>query len=177
MFVCNENLPVGSVIAFAGKIKNKENQQGFETDVAEFGWLVCDGRKVNICDYPQLFCALGFLYGGSEEHGQFNLPDYRGMFLRGIGNDESSLEDREKACAGEADGVGSTQECALQTHKHKYEKPVGATPGNSGNAYAATESELTSEPEKVNNQEVRLSKLETRPVNTFVYYLIKFCIV
>lgn len=40
------------------------------------GWLVCDGRLVNVADYQALFNVVGYSFGGSGT--QFNLPDPAG---------------------------------------------------------------------------------------------------
>ena len=45
------------------------------------GWLECNGRALPIGDYSKLFGRIGHRYGGGPNH--FNLPDYRGEFLRG----------------------------------------------------------------------------------------------
>lgn len=64
--------PVGAVIAFAGdELKNSEV------------WMPCDGRALEKEKYPQLYNVL--VGEGKEE--KFNLPDYRGFFLRGANND------------------------------------------------------------------------------------------
>src|SRR5215475_8539475 len=46
------------------------------------GWILCDGREVKEADYPQLYAAIGDLWGASAP-GKFKLPDLRGSFLRG----------------------------------------------------------------------------------------------
>ncbi|MGX9697259.1 phage tail protein [Janthinobacterium lividum] len=65
--------PVGTVIAFAGATAG--------ATIEAWGWMLCDGRMLDSASYPELYAALGYLYGGSA--GQFQLPDYRGCFLRG----------------------------------------------------------------------------------------------
>lgn len=40
------------------------------------GWLLCDGRLLNISDYTFLFNVIGYKFGGSG--GQFNLPNPAG---------------------------------------------------------------------------------------------------
>jgi microcystin-dependent protein len=40
------------------------------------GWLLCDGRLLNISDYTFLFNVIGYRFGGSG--GQFNLPNPAG---------------------------------------------------------------------------------------------------
>lgn len=54
----------------------------FPGSVAPVGWLICDGTSYLTATYPQLFGVTGYNYGGSL--GNFNVPDYRGMFLNGV---------------------------------------------------------------------------------------------
>ena len=51
---------------------------------APLGWLACDGSSVSTTTYANLFAVIGYVYGGSGAN--FNLPDYRAMFLRGYDN-------------------------------------------------------------------------------------------
>ncbi|OMQ08169.1 tail fiber protein [[Flexibacter] sp. ATCC 35103] len=176
--------PVGSIIAFAGKIAKYSNSDSntnepFTTQPIEaFGWMVCDGSALIASEYPELYATLGDLYGtsGSGNSITFNLPDLRGQFLRGIGEDSASTENRTTAPNGQANGVGSTQTDALQTHVHTYNEPAGAGPGNSGAAFAAIKPDVpTSTPTNESSQPtVKVSQLETRPTNVFVNYLIKY---
>ena len=46
-------------------------------------WLLCDGRSLNTIDYPLLFDAIGYSFGGSG--GSFNLPDPRSRSIGFIG--------------------------------------------------------------------------------------------
>ena len=171
--------PVGSIIAFAGQVEkhSQTNTDQFTTQPIEaFGWMLCDGSELNASEYPELYAGLGDLYGGSESRNTFYLPDLRGQFLRGIGIDDASTEERTAATNGQTNGVGSTQKDALQTHVHTYNEPKGAAPGNSGPAFAAVNPEAltgipTNEPSK---PAVNVSQLETRPTNIFVNYLIKY---
>lgn len=47
------------------------------------GWLLCDGSAINRTTYSNLFAALGIAHGQGDNSTTFNLPDYRGQFLRG----------------------------------------------------------------------------------------------
>ena len=67
----NALIPTGTIVAFGGN-----------TDRVPAGWLPCDGRSVTRAMYPELFDALGTAHGGNGTN--FNLPDYRGRFLRGV---------------------------------------------------------------------------------------------
>jgi microcystin-dependent protein len=48
------------------------------------GWLKCNGAAVSRSTYAVLFAAIGTLYGAGDGTTTFNLPDYRGEFLRGL---------------------------------------------------------------------------------------------
>lgn len=61
----------GEVKAFAG------------TSAPE-GYLICQGQAVSRTTYAELFAVLGTTYGIGDGLTTFNLPDYRGTFLRGL---------------------------------------------------------------------------------------------
>ena len=56
--------------------------QGLYTSLS--GYLLCNGASVSTSTYSQLFAVIGYSYGGSGT--SFNVPDFRGMFLRGNGS-------------------------------------------------------------------------------------------
>jgi microcystin-dependent protein len=60
------------LMPFAGDMKF-----GF-TDFDHIGWLLCDGRTLNVSDYNQLFQIVGYTYGGTVGGATFKLPDMRG---------------------------------------------------------------------------------------------------
>jgi microcystin-dependent protein len=64
--------PPGSIIAFAGSSNSLS------------GYLPCDGQIYNSQNYNALFNAIGTIYGDAG-NGNFCVPDYRGIFLRGLG--------------------------------------------------------------------------------------------
>jgi len=45
------------------------------------GWLLCDGSSVATATYPDLFAAIGYVYGGAGAN--FTLPDLVDVFVRG----------------------------------------------------------------------------------------------
>jgi microcystin-dependent protein len=50
------------------------------------GWLLCDGSTYTISSYTGLFNVIGHQFDSyGEEDLSFNVPDYRGAFLRGTG--------------------------------------------------------------------------------------------
>ena len=184
-------MPVGAVVAFAGTLgppqpngsspQNNCGESGdYSTDPVEaWGWMFCDGRTLSRDRYPELFQVLGYRYGGSDS--DFRIPDYRGYFLRGTdcGRQlDPNRSERKDAAGYSSEQVGSTQEDALQCHRHSYVQPKGETsaqPGSGTAVAAAVPDQCTGYPdEKVCNSGVKTSEEETRPVNIYVNYLIKF---
>jgi microcystin-dependent protein len=113
--------PPGTIIAFGG------------TNIPS-GWLLCDGKAVASGNYPRLFAAVGRNWGsgiaGTAQ--DFNLPDFRGYFLRGVSGGTDRDPDRDGRTAISAGGnvgnqVGSVQNHKLQVHSHKW----GATTSGS----------------------------------------------
>ncbi|MCZ2158818.1 tail fiber protein [Bartonella sp. 220] len=48
------------------------------------GWLLCDGRAYSREAYRDLFLTIGTSWGAGDGVSTFNVPDFRGMFLRGM---------------------------------------------------------------------------------------------
>lgn len=140
--------------------------------IEQQGWMLCDGRKLKASAYPELFAALGYLYGGASD--DFCIPDYRGLFLRG--NDAGSGMDPDAASrvgptgTGTVNGVGSYQCDAMQTHTHTYKAVTLAAVSQSGNAAGQASGDLET---TVPNKPARLTS-ETRPKNLSINYIIKF---
>jgi len=172
-------LPVGSVTAFAGTLGTPDSTNPVEA----WGWMLCDGRTLSSALYPELFAVLGYVYGGSGD--SFNIPDYRGYFLRGVGtgteNDpDIALREKPPGGQGASDGVGSTQSFAMQTHEHTYSSapaPSATSPSGTAAGAPSVASTLTTGgpvPGTGQSGQVMVSQHETRPINVYVNYLIKF---
>ena len=168
-------LPVGTVVAFAGNIASSPTDapSDYTTNIEALGWMLCDGRACEVSKYPELFAVLGYLYGG--ENGQFNIPNYRGLFLRGVDGNTGRDPDASKRTPsknGTKDGVASLQEDALQIHQHSYQL-VSETTGGAENKAAMLVESATNFTTNPLNSEARTSQ-ETRPKNVYVYYIIKY---
>jgi microcystin-dependent protein len=97
-------LPPGVVSAYTGT-------------AAPTGWLLCDGTAVSRSTYSALFAVIGESCGQGDNSTTFNLPDYRGRFLRGV--DGAAGIDLDKATrtamatgGNTANNVGSVQTSA-----------------------------------------------------------------
>ena len=121
-YALNNLIPVGAVLPYP-------------TDTVPAGWLHCNGQSVATADYPALFAKIGYKYGGSGAY--FNLPDYRGEFLRGDDDgagtdpDVSSRTDRGDGTTGGE--VGTKQGSQYGSHTH------GATAGTGGAHFHGTD--------------------------------------
>ena len=54
----------------------------WSSDTIPAGWLICDGRTLNVAQYTPLYTVLGNLYGGDGT--TFVLPDLRDRTVRGL---------------------------------------------------------------------------------------------
>ncbi|OQW90902.1 MAG: hypothetical protein BWK78_05945 [Thiotrichaceae bacterium IS1] len=74
------------------------------------GWLECNGQAINRIDYARLFNKIGTTFGAGDNETTFNLPDLRGVFVRGW----------ERIAGGHDSGrkFGTYQNDQLQTHSH-----------------------------------------------------------
>jgi microcystin-dependent protein len=88
--------PVGSIMAYT-------------MNISPDGWLICDGALLNKFVYSGLFGVIGNTFGGAFSDLSFNLPNYCGAFLRGIGSNHGY--------SGPTD-ISSCQLHATQTHAH-----------------------------------------------------------
>jgi phage-related tail fiber protein len=51
-----------------------------------YGFLVCDGSAISRSTYASLYAVIGTIWGIGDGSTTFNIPDLRGIFLRGIGS-------------------------------------------------------------------------------------------
>ena len=53
-------------------------------------WFLCNGQAISRTEFSQLFAIIGINFGAGDGTTTFNLPDYRGKFLRGLGGNSAS---------------------------------------------------------------------------------------
>ncbi|TGD73520.1 tail fiber protein [Mangrovimicrobium sediminis] len=76
--------PIGSIVAYGADAGSNA------VALAAQGWQACRGRTVAATDFPELFAAIGTLYGGDSSN--FDLPDLRGLFIRGVADGATHAE-------------------------------------------------------------------------------------
>ena len=89
----------------------------FAMATAPAGWIKCNGAAISRTTYAALFAAIGTVHGAGDGSTTFNIPDYRGVFRRGL--DEGRGLDPNRV-------LGSLQSTQNQSHNHT------ATTGSAG---------------------------------------------
>ena len=156
------NVPVGAVMPYMGP-------EGGLSALQNDGWLICHGASKPVAEFPRLYAAIGNTCGGDATN--FNLPDLRGMFLRGA--DVGSKRDPDVASRtpqgnGRPDPnkVGSRQADEYISHYHTGDVFVP-------NTFAMRiGSHDWHPPHDIGRYTNEAGSSETRPKNVYVYYLI-----
>lgn len=130
------------------------------------GYILCDGRAVSRTQYAALFAAIGTNFGAGDGNSTFNVPDYRGCFLRMAGGSAGSMY--QKQPQGLPDVVGTFAVNA----GGKYTGAFSGGKGDSYNLYG-TSSDLTQFNSSASNS-IYGAANEVRPVNFAVNYFIKY---
>lgn len=142
-----DTCPIGAIIAFpAAAVPN--------------GWLECNGQAVSRTGYVELFALISTAYGTGDGSSTFNLPDYRGVFLRGKDNGKGYDAGR---------GMGTPQDDDLKAHTHTFDtRTIDSITGQANNATGAVSTGAVSV--RVTNS---AGGTETRPKNVSVVFCIK----
>ena len=152
--------PAGAVMSFA-------------MNSAPSGWLGADGSAVNRTTYADLFTAISTTYGTGDGSTTFNLPDLRGIFVRGSGSQTiSGITYNKTFAAKEGD--------ALQGHWHQSVYTTNANvnstfPTRTANTAASTiDNNSVRSPITDGTNGTPRTASETRPANIALLYCIKY---
>lgn len=160
--------PAGTILPFAG-------------DTAPAGWLLCNGASVNRTTYATLYAVVANRFG-SADSSNFNVPDFRGRFLRGRDGGAARDPDRNARTAMNTGGsigdlVGSLQGDDTRSHSHGYNDIYHSEGGGT----VTVPSNRGSGDTDSDNKGFDLARTssntggnETRPLNANVNYIIKF---
>jgi hypothetical protein len=180
-------IPPGVVVPYTGS-------------TAPVGWLLCDGSAVSRTAYSALFNVIGINHGSGDGTSTFNLPDYRGRFLRG--QDQGTGRDPNAGTRGAmnaggnvGDAIGSVEGSATAlpanpfatspsgAHTHQYLRPARTGGDQSGSNWvpwviAADQYGTTGQPEGAadgahTHTIDKGGDSETRPVNAAVNFIVK----
>ena len=170
------NPPVGTIVAYVGTVDFSDPKKRKEWE-ERTGWMLCDGRNLRISEYKELFDAIGTAHGEPAE-GQFNIPDLRGMFLRGANVNGGKDPDPERRPTAK---VGSKQDFATARPRaggnanilekvHAYHQALKTIHG--ARAHYLVGHTAPAPPN--NPPTVLVWDEETRPVNIAVHWIIKY---
>ena len=152
-------MPVGTVLIFAGM-----------KDMIPDGWMACDGTAMISSDYPELFMVLGRSWGnGSDDDNEdtnFNIPDLRGMFLRGVDGGSENDPDADFRQAAKPGGNEGANVGTMQTDASP---SINADAFDQSVSFKPVETVGDDYREKVSGNVAA----EVRPKNMSVYYIIK----
>ncbi len=129
-----DGVPIGTVVSFAGLSANIPD-----------GWLECDGSALLRSEYPELLNMIGVSWGVGDGLTTFNIPDLRGVFLRGVNGTRSDAYadpgNRTDLLNIAKTGVGSYQGDQLENHQHRVQDRslsfTGIFAGNGGSGGTA----------------------------------------
>ena len=130
----------------------------FAMNSAPTGWLAADGSAVSRSTYAALFSAIGTTHGVGNGSTTFNLPDLRGIFVRGSGAQTIAGITYSKTFAGKENDE-------FKSHYHSNGFVSQAVPASGGTAtgWTGAYTQITG----------YTGGSETRPANIALLYCIK----
>ena len=167
--ILGERLPVGMVLPYAADVTPETGAA-----LASQGWLFCDGSAVAVLEYADLYQVIGNTHGEGDRPNTFRLPDYRGLFLRGVSGSSGRDPDAdERSAAGpggrSGNAVGSVQADSTGLHEHR---ETGVADLDGANLVVGSTNPQPGMKEVETTAVAGASDRETRPANAGVHYLI-----
>ena len=181
----NQSAPPGTIMAYGGPIDGNPSttiaDAGAPQHLPPAGWLWCNGDAISRDTYRVLFAAIAIAHGGGDGVNTFNLPDYRGRFLRGVDGNAGRDPDAATRTVANSGGylgnmVGSIESDGVGPHTH--------AEGTMANSAGTTGSGLWGGQNWVewaggylihfNGNTYPNDGTETRPVNAAVNYIIRY---
>ncbi|MBS1970413.1 MAG: tail fiber protein [Bdellovibrionales bacterium] len=152
------SMPSGAIVPFAGS-------------TAPTGFLLADGSAVSRTTYSALFAIIGTTYGAGDGSTTFNLPDLRGIFVRGAGT-------QTVGSISYTGTLASKQNDQLQGHTHGYgsNTNTGSGPYLNFGTNASSDTTMRSNTLGLNSDGSNgtpRAGAETRPANISLTYIIK----
>lgn len=137
--------PIGSIQMWAGY--NIPSQ-----------WFHCDGSAISRTSYANLWNAIGSSWGNGNGLTTFNLPDFRGLFPRGVDAGRGIDPNRN---------IGSFQDMSIQSHSH-FISIQNETLAGGGSVLPCNR------PGGIQVNTNAVGGTETRPKNLALYFIIKY---
>ena len=125
-------VPTGTILPFGG-----------DATQVPTGWFLCDGTELSRTVYANLYNVIGLNFGEGTGNATFNVPDMRGVFIRGVdnptgtsaANKDPNASTRTPVNGGNAgNAVGSYQGDEYVSHNH-----TGTTTGSGNHTHTGGE--------------------------------------
>lgn len=138
------------------------------------GFLLCNGQAVSRTEYAALYSLIGTSFGSGDGSTTFNVPDYRGCFLRGLGGDSAaSMYTKQPMGLPNHDhimhGKGTIDNSYITNTSKSWSGGGGGNFGAGSNPNTSIRTGDASESNSVYG-----AASEVRPVNYAVNYFIKY---
>lgn len=149
------------------------------TTTAPTGYLICNGAAISRTTYAALFAVLGTIYGPGDGSTTFNLPDLRGVFVRGLDNGRALDGGRTIGTYQESENKSHGHAVSDPGHGHGLDVVMGSSGVGGGFNQAAPQANET--PTTRGNARVAYTNIgivasgihESRPRNVALNYIIK----
>lgn len=131
------------------------------------GWIPCDGKSHDKRTLPELFAVIDYNYSVLKSGNMFQVPDYRGLFVRSV--DYKRTDEASHAFIDpdeERNLDGTVQEDDLKSHTHTYTTKSALAP-QTGSDTPCWFNEATANTGATGGS-------ETRPKNIVALYCIKW---
>lgn len=165
--VANALCPIGTILSYAGTVAPNSN------------WQLCHGQAISRTTFSAYFSVVGIAYGGGDGSTTFNVPDTRGLFLRGL-DDSTAARDPDSTSrttlstvTGQSLGntgrnIGSFQADQFKSHTHapEYGKGVQSLNAQSGSGITLQGNGV---PASIGNT----GGNQTNPKNLYVEYIVR----
>ena len=110
-------IPTGTVLTWAA-----------DASQVPTGWVLCDGQELSRTVYADLYNVIGLSWGEGTGNATFNVPDFRGIFMRGVDNptgtsaagrdDDANTRGPLLTGGNSGNAVGSYQLDEFDQHNH-----------------------------------------------------------
>ena len=77
----------------------------FGVSTAPSGYLKCDGAAISRTTYADLYTAIGTTFGSGDGSTTFNVPDLRGVWVRGLDDGRGKDSSRALSNTVQSDGI------------------------------------------------------------------------
>lgn len=133
------------------------------------GFLECDGSAWSRTTYADLFSVLSTTWGVGDGSTTFNIPDLRGVFLRGS-EQHASLTTSNQAVAGTQNSYSGT----LKLYATNNTNQTGGNITQGGGVVRATSGYFSGSDTSIANIGLEILTNESYPTNVAVQYCIKY---